>query len=228
MDAPGQVLLRKTTGPDADGEIVWSWRPDAGVKRAERSVRDRSKKARFLGRARIRRKTVVQGRPGDSAFTCGSFPVLFYARGPRVRRAPGLPCALRSKEGHSGSITRARERREKANACFEHSRATSSVVIARERAIRYAAAHRLTHDRLWNTGSPSRARTAQESSSEPRDRHRMLRYARMAARLFFRRSGSIGGHDRRAMERHAGKMRGGEVGRFRCRPQGTFLSFRES
>jgi hypothetical protein len=28
----GQALLRKTTGDAADGEIVWSWRPDAGAK----------------------------------------------------------------------------------------------------------------------------------------------------------------------------------------------------
>jgi hypothetical protein len=27
-----QALLRKTTGDAADGEIVWSWRPDAGAK----------------------------------------------------------------------------------------------------------------------------------------------------------------------------------------------------
>jgi hypothetical protein len=27
-----QALLRETTGEVADGEVVWSWRPKAGVK----------------------------------------------------------------------------------------------------------------------------------------------------------------------------------------------------
>jgi len=36
----------------ADGEAVWSWRPDAGVKLAERSASDGGKKARSPRRAR--------------------------------------------------------------------------------------------------------------------------------------------------------------------------------
>ena len=39
MDAAGPALLRKTTGLDVDGEIVWSWPPDAEVKWA--SMRQR-------------------------------------------------------------------------------------------------------------------------------------------------------------------------------------------
>ena len=35
MDAAGPALLRKTTGLDVDGEIVWSWPPDAEVKLAD-------------------------------------------------------------------------------------------------------------------------------------------------------------------------------------------------
>ena len=35
MDAAGQALLRKTTGAGADGEIVWSWPPDAEAKLRE-------------------------------------------------------------------------------------------------------------------------------------------------------------------------------------------------
>jgi len=30
----------------ADGEVVWSWRPDAGAKLVERSAGDRDNKAR--------------------------------------------------------------------------------------------------------------------------------------------------------------------------------------
>jgi len=40
---------------DADGEIVWSWRPKAGVKSAERSADDGDNKAWSPGRARISR-----------------------------------------------------------------------------------------------------------------------------------------------------------------------------
>jgi hypothetical protein len=38
-----------TSGAEADGEIVWSWRPDAGVKSAIRSAGDGGKKARSPG-----------------------------------------------------------------------------------------------------------------------------------------------------------------------------------
>jgi hypothetical protein len=44
MDAAGQVLLRKTTDPGADGEIVWSWRPDAGAKFASCSMSARGQR----------------------------------------------------------------------------------------------------------------------------------------------------------------------------------------
>ena len=45
-------------------------------------------------RARISRKTIAQGRPDDPGYTCGSAACFFVARGPWVRWAPGLPCAL--------------------------------------------------------------------------------------------------------------------------------------
>ena len=42
-----------TNGIEADGEAVWSWRPDAGVKFAWNCSRgDGGKKARSPGRAR--------------------------------------------------------------------------------------------------------------------------------------------------------------------------------
>jgi hypothetical protein len=34
------VLARETSVTDADGEIVWSWRPDAGVKSLGDDPRD--------------------------------------------------------------------------------------------------------------------------------------------------------------------------------------------
>ena len=41
-----------TNGVEADGEVVWSRHPDAGVKFALRSASDGGKKARSPGRAR--------------------------------------------------------------------------------------------------------------------------------------------------------------------------------
>ena len=49
VDAGGAF---RRTALSADGEVVWSWRLDAGVKFAEPSVGDGDKKARSPGRAR--------------------------------------------------------------------------------------------------------------------------------------------------------------------------------
>jgi hypothetical protein len=47
------------------------------------------------GEYAVSRKTIAQGRPDDPGYTCGDYRVLSTnAHGPRVRWAPGLPCAL--------------------------------------------------------------------------------------------------------------------------------------
>ena len=59
-DPPSLKLRRTGTNPpngfferrSADGEIVPSWRPDAGAKVVERSANDGGKRARSPGRAR--------------------------------------------------------------------------------------------------------------------------------------------------------------------------------
>jgi hypothetical protein len=48
------LMARETNALEADGEVVWSWRPDAGVKLAEQSVDDGGKRARSPGRARYK------------------------------------------------------------------------------------------------------------------------------------------------------------------------------
>ena len=58
-----------TRALEADGEIVWFWHPDAGVKFALGSADDGGKKARSPGRSRISRKTIARGVPGDSGVT---------------------------------------------------------------------------------------------------------------------------------------------------------------
>jgi len=51
MDA----MSHETNENIADGEVVWSWRPKAGVKSVERSTGDGDNKARSPGRSRISR-----------------------------------------------------------------------------------------------------------------------------------------------------------------------------
>jgi hypothetical protein len=77
---------------------------------------DGGKKARSPRRARISRKTIAQGRPDVSAYTCGPSPCTFYARGPRVRRHPVFP----APSVHRGTCvprkTRARTARRESGA----------------------------------------------------------------------------------------------------------------
>jgi hypothetical protein len=56
-----------TSDVAADGEVVWSWRSDAGakfVKTFPRLTGDGGNQAWSPGRSRISRKTIAQGRPG--------------------------------------------------------------------------------------------------------------------------------------------------------------------
>jgi hypothetical protein len=55
-----------TSGGCADGEVVWSWRSDAGAKFRRYDLRgDGGNQAWSPGRSRISRKTIAQGRPDD-------------------------------------------------------------------------------------------------------------------------------------------------------------------
>src|SRR5689334_9057632 len=55
----------RTNGAAADGEVVWSWRPDAGAKSCGHDPRgDGGKKARFPREStKDPVKTAAQGRP---------------------------------------------------------------------------------------------------------------------------------------------------------------------
>src|SRR5712691_12599320 len=55
-------------------------------------------------------KTIAQGRPDDPGYTCGSAACFFVARGPWVRRAPGLLCALVMSRDKVFAATRGAER----------------------------------------------------------------------------------------------------------------------
>jgi hypothetical protein len=82
MDAVASgAFFCATNDAIADGEIAWSWRPDAGAKLAERSADDGGKKARSPGRSHISRNTIVQGMPADAVYPWLLTPVLFYCTG---------------------------------------------------------------------------------------------------------------------------------------------------
>ena len=81
-----------------DGEIAWSWRPDAGVKFSRTSFSGMTvarkpghRGERGVNRNPSRRESrIASAEPVCScAFSCA----LLHAR-PRVQRAPGFPCAL--------------------------------------------------------------------------------------------------------------------------------------
>ncbi len=92
---------------DTHGEIVWSWHPGADAC----ATRQRCRNAMMLRITRTGARKPVPGeitykpskhrtgKAGCSARTCGSAACFFAARGPRVRPASGLPCALFLEEG---------------------------------------------------------------------------------------------------------------------------------
>jgi hypothetical protein len=83
-------MRRKTSGANADGEVVWSWRPDADAKflRSKLLRDDGGKRARSPGRARINRKTIAQGRPDVS----GASAVNTRVHTPTTKRTRGCGC----------------------------------------------------------------------------------------------------------------------------------------
>jgi hypothetical protein len=90
--------LRLTSVTRADGEVVWSWRPDAGAKLCGDDLRsDGGKRARSPGRARRKPLKPLrrEGRIASAEPVCScAFSYVHLHTRPRVQRAPGFPCAL--------------------------------------------------------------------------------------------------------------------------------------
>ena len=63
-------MARETSALEADGKVVWSWRPDAGVKVAGLALRTTgAKEPGPRGERDISRKTIARGMPGVSGVT---------------------------------------------------------------------------------------------------------------------------------------------------------------
>ena len=59
------LTARETNALEADGEVVWSWRSEAGAKAAESFVDDGGNQAMVTGEsAEYAVKTIARGRPG--------------------------------------------------------------------------------------------------------------------------------------------------------------------
>src|ERR1700721_2872628 len=86
-----------TKALEADGEAVWSWRPDAGVKLAGSILpmtvarKPGHRGERGISRNPPRRECRIAS--AEPVCSCAFFCALLHTR-PRVQRAPGIPCAL--------------------------------------------------------------------------------------------------------------------------------------
>jgi hypothetical protein len=90
---------RKTNAPDADGKIVWSWRPDAGAKLAMMLRITPTTGAKEPGPRGERENKLVTPSRGECRVFSGVTVVTnaraFYTtRAAAGASAPGIPCAL--------------------------------------------------------------------------------------------------------------------------------------
>jgi hypothetical protein len=82
--APDEALF-------AYGEVVWSWRRDAGAKPVGRSAGDGGKQAVHRGEHEVSRKAIAQGMPECLRFTCMLVCVFVCARCTRDRGCSAHP-----------------------------------------------------------------------------------------------------------------------------------------
>jgi hypothetical protein len=97
-----------TNGAEADGEVVWSWRPDAGVKCRGFSARRRWQKSPVTGESTKETvKTIAQGRPGVSGGPVVTTLVcfLFCTRGCGCSGHPAFPAPSDFSEGPTFTAT---------------------------------------------------------------------------------------------------------------------------
>src|SRR5260221_1986120 len=105
----------RRTRPEADGEVVSFWHPDAGVKLAEATpLTTVSIKRGHRGEHEVSRKTIARGMPGVSGVTVVTMLVCLFFLHTRLRAhwPPGIPCALCNRRTGNSGKTRAQSRGE--------------------------------------------------------------------------------------------------------------------
>jgi hypothetical protein len=110
----------------ADGQAVWSWRPDAGAKSwsVQRALwGDGGKRARSPGRARSKPSNHRAGKAGCFRLSLWFLPRAFFSHGGRgYQSIPGLPCALSLFRGSWSLQSSGENSRENAGACLARAR----------------------------------------------------------------------------------------------------------
>ena len=143
--------LRLTSVADADGEVVWSWRRDAGVKPAggipPATV---ARKPVHRGEREISRKTIAQGKPGCLRWTCMLVCAFFCATCTRDRGCSAHP-AFPAPSLFEGREINASLGRSAPRDC-EH---TSGVIARLDRATQYSRDVSDTTEKPQRTGSPA-------------------------------------------------------------------------
>ena len=80
----------------ADGEVVWSWRRDPGVKLSGKArMATVARKAASPGRARNKPSNHCVGKAGMTGCTCGDLLVSFFTFGREAAGAVGARLSLR-------------------------------------------------------------------------------------------------------------------------------------
>ena len=100
-------------------------------------------------------KAIAQGMPDDSAEPVVPSPCFFIARGPWVAASTRHSLRPLISEGMLPPIARTRIASRECEGMSGKGETHSAVIARERRAIQYAAAYRLKHCHLWNTGCPA-------------------------------------------------------------------------
>src|SRR5260370_12654345 len=86
----------RRTRPEADGQVVSFWHPDAGVKLAEATpLTTVSIKRGHRGEHEVSRKTIARGMPGDFRCDRGDYARVLYSFAREAAGAFGIRHSLR-------------------------------------------------------------------------------------------------------------------------------------
>jgi hypothetical protein len=125
MGCGGRGQRRRFFAPDealsAYGEVVWSWRRDAGAKPAEQSAGDGDNKPAHRGEHDISRKAIAQGMSECSPLPCMLVCAFVCATGTRDRGCsahPAFPAPSLFRRGTTNLQSSGKSCRENGHVCF--------------------------------------------------------------------------------------------------------------